>query len=193
MVRAILDGSKTMTRRVENLEIINIKPSHWSYPIMLDTTNGLFFKFLHIYDKYQAIKPRYQVGDHLWVRETWAGNESNQYFKADGVMDYKPCDFTDGGYPVTCREQDCESCEAQPFKWKPSLFMPKKYARLWLEVISVKCERLQDISEEYARKEGVKDRDSFIVLWQSLNGKKHPWEKNEWVFVYEFRRLEREK
>jgi hypothetical protein len=105
-------------------------------------------------------------------------------------------------------------------KWKSSLFMRKEYARIWLEVISVRCERLKDISEANAIHEGVeswnspvhkgkisyqdylqpgkKDIDcpfispitSFMTLWQKINGEES-WNQNPWVFIYDFKRIEK--
>ena len=83
-------------------------------------------------------------------------------------------------------------------KWRPSIHMPKKYARLWLEVVKVRAERLQDITVEDIITEGLQShfrehdavidlRTQFARLWNTLYGKKHPWESNEWLWVYDFK------
>ena len=106
--------------------------------------------------------------------------------------------------------------------WKPSIFMPKEAARIFLKVTNVRVEKLQDISEEDAIAEGIavsskvgsdghyyyKDYNdttdwpevgwmhastSFQTLWQSINAKKYPWESNPWVWVYDFERIEKPK
>ncbi len=101
--------------------------------------------------------------------------------------------------------------------WNPSIFMPKEAARIFLKVTNVRVERLQDISENDAIDEGIdffnhgyggspvgiwyrnykygtnncSPKYSFQTLWDSINAKKHPWESNPWVWVYEFERIEK--
>ena len=145
--------------------------------------------------RFYAVKyPKYKIGDILWVRETWAKNEIGFVYKAKVCGNDKPING-----------------------WKPSIFMPKEAARFFLKVTGVRAERLQDISEADAIKEGVepnpifnnkcyrdylwtKDpfpdagqhcrsaKDSFMTLWEEINGF-DSWEKNHWVFVYEFEKI----
>lgn len=148
---------------------------------------------------------KYQPGDILWVRETFidVGEKADQYF--GGVrFHYKANEDFVGCWP-----------------WKPSIFMPREAARIFLEVTDVRAERLQDISEEDAIAEGIKmvgenpefggasysgkwydnygktgytflkPIESFQTLWQKINGKIHPWESNPWVWVYTFKRIEK--
>jgi hypothetical protein len=94
--------------------------------------------------------------------------------------------------------------KADGLKWRPSIFMPKEAARLFLQVANVRVERLQDITEEDALKEGVKAygpnncsgtsaRIAFAELWDSLNEKRgYGWNTNCWVWVIEFERVEGE-
>jgi hypothetical protein len=130
-------------------------------------------------------------GDLLWVRETWA--------KADIGFCFKVYNDIDAVFaPRNC--------------WKPSIHMPKTAARIWLEVEEVRVERLQDISEEDAKAEGVKSRfsdlfqeeryddyldmegeyrspaSSFQSLWQKINGPES-WDANPWVWVVKFKVL----
>jgi hypothetical protein len=121
------------------------------------------------------------------VRETWAKrihSDNRYYYKADNNLG-----------AIFNREGD---------KWRPSIHMPKEAARLFLEVKNVRVERLQAITEEDARAEGIlpdtpfKDmgyqwtaRDNFIELWDTLYAKRgHPWRDNDWVFVYSFGRID---
>lgn len=194
MVRAILDGRKTVTRRVINRDITN--------RCDVDTDGTL----LCFEDEYgDHISPeklsRYQVGDILYVRETWAKDSFGHYvYKTD--------------YEGTLLSPD--------WKWKPSIHMPKEAARIWLKVTDVRVERLQDITEEQAYMEGtdpwdeacyanngwhptLADPDSggnpniidgFHELWNSTIKKSerdlYGFDANPWVFVYEFERIEHE-
>jgi hypothetical protein len=177
MVQAILAGNKSMTRRI-------IKPQ----PIdeIQDAGNGLFF-----YKNPKGnpnipivFKPRYQPGDILYVKETYAIVAGKYKYKADMI-----------GVP-----------KWEDVKCKSSLFMPRAAARIFLKVTDVKAERLQDITEEDAMGEGVDLTDtgwcnyllkgktvstakqSFATLWDSINGKKS-WHSNPWVWVISFEQL----
>lgn len=161
MVRAILDGRKSCTRRV-------VKPQPTA--------------------RYgaQGIKPPYQPGDILYVRETWKKAPNGYYYYEDWQRD----DIAD----VT--------------KWKPSIHMPKEAARIWLKVMNVRVERLQEISAESALAEGADkyihtngglDENmtitSFIGIWNSTIKKsdidRYGWDANPWVWVIEFERCEK--
>jgi len=121
---------------------------------------------------------------HFWVRETFALDE---WFYLPGHKEvlYKT-DNIDSDYPV---------------KWKPSIHMPKWACRIWLEIINIKVEKLQDIRMSDCEAEGAKDylygeypnsynikkagsclRHNFHRLWDSINEKKHPWASNPWVW-----------
>lgn len=188
MVQAILAGRKTQTRRISGLKKINTEPDHFGLG------NVRWNKFWNFYrkstEKGQFIHSNFQIDDILWVRETFG-------ITAIGNM-----------YKASVCSPDCD----KPLSgWKPSLFMPKEAARIFLKVTNVRCERLQDISEGDAISEGVKlfdtnlykdyednkspgvgkARVSFATLWDSINAKKHPWESNPWVWVYDFERIEK--
>lgn len=183
MVQAILEGRKTQTRRIITKKDI------------LDAIEAL--ESISIASPHLTPWAKYQIGDILYVRETWSLTRG--FFEGDEKVLYK-ADFTDE--------------DAKAFHWKPSLFMPKAYARIFLKVTNVRVERLQDISEKDAIAEGIKrigdawkdydfkDNskynyrylraiDSYKSLWNSIN-KKEPgkqWDTNPYVFVYEFERV----
>jgi hypothetical protein len=124
--------------------------------------------------------------DILYVRETWTSDrEGNYIYRADPIFDQ--CGPGDFGW-----------------EWSPSIHMPRKAARLFLEVKAVRVERLQGITEDDAKAEGVEPirvyaaagisglayERPFAMLWKSLNAKSdYSWDSNPWVWVYEFMRL----
>lgn len=147
MVRAILDGRKTVTRRV-------IKPRYRGNEIGFRIDRNMStgqITGVEIIDDEECgtdryVNPPYQIGDILYVRETWARLVTAK----DGEMQseryvYKATDeypFGESGYIVK-------------FRWKPSIHMPKEAARIWLKVTDVRVERLQDITEDDVCKEGA--------------------------------------
>lgn len=181
MVQAILEGRKTQTRRV-------IKPdiSNW-FDIDVD---GTAFAYIDqaTGDSYKPedICP-YKTGMTLWVRETWCrvGEDVKPIhlnleqihfgqilYKADGI------DISGIG------------------KWRPSIFMPKEAARIFLRITGVRAERVQDITAHDAIREGMESEipfdtvDEFKELWNNLNAKRgYSWESNPWVWVISFERV----
>jgi len=111
--------------------------------------------------------PYGQPGDRLWVRETFAESRSGVIYRAAPMFD------------------DCEEGDVS-WKWKPSIHMPRWASRITLEITAVRVERLQDISEEDAKREGFPDVVHFYELWTILNGKES-WRANPWVWVVEFK------
>jgi hypothetical protein len=167
MIRAIMESRKTQTRRV-------IKPQ----PTCV-SEKGLYIdrKGVVLFGKEASIL-KYKVGDILWVREAfcidWRGHI---LYKADEGS------AKDAGY------------SREP-KWKPSIHMPRESARILLEVKRVRVERLQDISEDDARAEGVRGVEpgeaffNFSEIWDSINLKRgFSWESNPWVVVVDFMRV----
>lgn len=211
MVRAILDGRKTQTRRVINA--IKLNPDYgepqWD-KAWVDGIADKYYEYLHLPygvgdgETTHRIFPRYEVGDLLWVRENfyydllpWANGGSLKYKPAS--YDEKAMFYLANG---NCCEQipECQCATEGKVKWRSARFMPKWAARLWLEVMKVRAERLQNITEEDAKAEGVnpsivgqnldylKYRAGFQTLWESINAKRgFGWEKNPYVFVYEFK------
>ena len=198
MVQAILAGRKTQTRR-----IVKPQPNYFPYTDSKEGHEKTLKNYIDEGLKNGAIKGKYHIGDILWVRETFCDVSHN--LENENCFLYK-ADFL--------------GTTSELVKWKPSLFMPKEAARIFLKVTNIRCERLQDISEEDAITEGIavsskvgsdghyyyKDYNdttdwpevgwmhastSFETLWQSINAKKHPWESNPWVWVYEFERIEK--
>ena len=127
----------------------------------------------------------YQVGDILYVRETFFEYLGKYYYKAD-----------EKHLVLSARLGNKEF-----FKWHPSIHMPKEAARLFLRVTGVRVERLQDISDEDAEKEGCEDYTStalgFPWVWDGTIPKKdldrYGWNANPWIWVVEFERISKEK
>ncbi len=201
MVKALLAGSKTMTRRVVNPQP---KVIHELRPDGVLVTEQIFRSGK------PGIKCPYWVGDILWVRETWAlgtwADEPRACPPGLKFCIHYIADDRDGkAYYSNDKDYDRISKLYKGYvnEWKPrpSIHMPRWAARLFLEVTSVKVERLQDISDEDARREGDPHqgliasenthKEWFKALWDSLNAKRgYSWESNPWVFAYEFKRTE---
>ena len=190
MVRAILDGRKTQTRRVVKGEALE-----WLQPGMF--TRG----FVALPENKMC--PYGQPGDLLWVREAF-GIEEERYIQPE-MHSY-------GGRFEEEVFYKADDPSLPGMKWKPSIHMPKRAARLWLEVTGIRVERVQEISEEDAVAEGIYKnienpdgygwrygescntaRAAFKKLWNSINGKKPgcSWEDNPWVWVVEFKTARR--
>ena len=194
MVRAILDGRKTCTRRV-------VKPTPKYFEVKENP--------VYIYDAEPAmgrIYPPCQPEDVLYVRETW-GIYTESWLDADYFM-YK------ADYPAnatTYTHQEGNICDLP--RWRPSIHMPKEAARIWLKVTDVRVERLQDITEDGAKVEGAIDnrglihspeneydrihtaREHFIGIWDNTINKSdfdiYGWDANPWVWVISFGRCEK--
>lgn len=213
MVRAILGGRKTCTRRTLKHPFI-VHPNGY-------ITKPRGNENLCPYD------PPYQPGDILYARETWTEECGKYYYRADYDSDYlDPCETLSGGYPESCRNHPgCDGCMATSTRihWHPSIHMPKEAARIWLKVTDVRVERLQEITEEQACMEGTdpwdevcyenngwhptfSDPDSggdpnmvdgFHKLWNSTIKKsdldRYGWDANPWVWVISFERCEKPK
>lgn len=189
MVCAILDGTKTQTRRV-------VKPQPSMVGDMLRwrgfaVTSG---------DRPGIYCPYGQPGDRLWVRETWA-----RYGGDYPVVMYKSTsDSLIGTAEIGLINDKFYRCRpSQKIKWRPSTNMPRWASRITLEITAVRVERLNDITETDARDEGVSVpdiaagrmenpyRNWFSILWDTINAKRgHPWASNPWVWVLEFKLLD---
>ncbi len=161
MVRAILDGRKTCTRRVVKTK----RKDACGFYVTKNAADGSFAG-VYEYDEDERmfevpLMPPYQPGDILYVRETWTEECGKYYYRADYDSDYlDPCETLSGGYPASCRNHPgCDGCMATSTRihWRPSIHMPKEAARIWLQVTDVRVERLQDITPKDAKNEGVGD------------------------------------
>lgn len=198
MVRAILDGRKTQTRR-----ILKGSTEH----------KGVYnpaYLAVHQNDKgWKQICPYGKLGDQLWVRETWANYQTIDHVRrtngrafseiSDGCAAYR----ADGHDTIQDLKDHIrltssaafEAIEVRGDKWIPSIHMPRWASRIDLLIKDIRVERLQDISQDDARTEGIPNAPyavrpdlSFKNLWEEINGD-HSWEINPWVWVIEFERI----
>lgn len=221
MVEAILSGRKTMTRR-----IIKVQPKNdgqfWRISTMIESTsrndkkNEGKLHWITMENEYSIkdydnryFQCKYSVGDILWVRE-----------KTCYVMKDHAPDLLEGFrenrqtvYGTDFNEDWMKYAkEKYSYKWTPSIFMPKSAARIFLKITDIRAERLQDISEEDAKDEGISYKydeeigytfkdyiklnyihspiNSFQSLWQSINGEQS-WNDNPFVWVISFERIEK--
>lgn len=195
MVRAILAGRKTQTRRVVQPQPDEDGLARHLVNRAWEDTSGNQYKC-----------PYGKPGDVLWVRETclWVMLD-DAHDLLEGSRDRNQWVYkTDVG------EDWIEYAkEKYGYKWKPSIRMPKDAARIWLRITNVRVERLQDITEQDAIAEGIQRTDAvnewyfkagvyntdsqliaFERLWQSINGS-GSWNANTWVWVVEFERIEK--
>lgn len=189
MVRAVLDGSKTQTRR-----IMKVQPDSPNFGLLriTDSTKRADIGKYHWAESNatgtHARSPLFScpfgaVGDHLWVRETFA----------PGL-----CTATTIAYCATHKPEDLDEGCYERIKWTPSIHMPRWASRITLEITGVRVERLNDISEDDAKAEGapteccvIGDKHflGFRSLWRSIYGA-DSWQANPWVWVIEFKRVE---
>lgn len=202
MVRAILSGTKTQTRRV-------VKPTKYAtlqnaVPGVLSSHYGdltgqpcLTCNLLHDVGLEDVISPYGYAGTHLWVRETWQARSPVDLewsvYKPTERPGYAPDDWK-------VRYAATDENFAKWSGWNPSIHMPRWASRLTLEVTGVRVERVQSISEcdamdegtDYLREFGQFYRSAFAQLWDSINRTRPgcAWADNPWVWVVEFRRVE---
>ncbi|KPW82012.1 hypothetical protein SAMN05216596_102202 [Pseudomonas congelans] len=213
MMRAILSGRKTVTRR-------EVKK-----PAALDCLAAGFEPAFLALPGNSDLCPYGKVGDRLWVRETWSDvnlqgapgiayradgdvrdlMEEASFLDEDGAFNYD--DPRSKPYQFACWSEDLLG--GKEGRWRPSIHMPRWVSRILLEITDVRVERLQAISEDQARAEGVRlytdhaelgewwhvdgietysadPRKSFELLWTSVGG---DWNANPWVWVVEFKRV----
>lgn len=212
MVRAILNGQKTVTRR-------EIKPSMRSADssFELHQQEDESWRPMHTFDEscmdakgteHPIVCPYGQPGDRLWVREAWL---------ADAQLDsIAPRDLSQGEpilYPADGSVRQTGCAMVSQGRGRPSIHMPRWASRILLEITAVRVERLQAITWEEALDEGIGDHrfecdrpvepdgypacscgsvgyvDAFAELWNTINGA-GAWESNPWVWVVEFKRVE---
>jgi hypothetical protein len=194
MVRAILDGRKTKTRRV-------IKPQPDEDGLVRDLGKSSDAWFDTSEREYKC--PYGGHGDRLWVRETWRRSFS-QFgqlpdgieFKANNLLVY--FDKSDRG--VQAKNAATEKSLPRDGRWRPSIYMPRWASRITLEITDVRVERIQEITAKDCIQEGCPNRlvgtpiksdkiavRGFQLLWNSINAKRgYGWDVNPWVWVVEF-------
>lgn len=209
MVKTILDGKKTMTRclvKFKDFTTDGITPLH------IELVKGRYCLFnerngwLIGYPKC----PYGKIGGRLWVRETWIegyddplieseGDDENAVsiiYKADGKEEYRTCSAE------TAENWGNFSADSEMVGFKSPIHMPRWASRLLLEITDIRIERLQDITEADAIKEGLGSgilRDckvpKFSSLWDSLYQDDEPkqWKNNPWVWVIEFKKVKNDK
>lgn len=211
MVRAILGNRKTVTRRV--LKQQPPKDVMGTYEQMDDGSYQLkVAPYESIYD--YEVKPPYQVGDILYVRETHALYDCKKDCPALKHKDFPKCNGENTEFYIYatdgCVQSPCGVWE-MPYKWTPSIHMPKEAARIFLRVTDVRVERLQDIDGYGVLAEGVDNgssnptmgkrwenmqRMAYSKLWNSTIKKsdldKYGWDANPWVTVNVFERISKE-
>lgn len=203
MVRAILDGRKTCTRRIVKGFIPD--DAIWGYTVF--TPKGYIScrgTFPVGYGE-KFFKLPYQKGDILYVRETWCryGKLDDFDHVIEGTEEYYY--LADGANPTpyNCflvQRNGYDEYKDTPV-WHPSIHMPKEAARIWLRVTDVRVERLQDMTDDDAEAEGCFDYTStalgFPDVWDSTIKKSDigrcGWAANPWVWVVEFERCEKPK
>ena len=189
MVRALLEGRKTVTRRV-------VKPQPPAASIVSKIGKAYGWSRGKDSQPKYLMKQPYQPGDVLWVRETWCevtGRKEKYLYRAyvgerDDTRDYAIALNT----------------------WRPSIHMPREVARIFLRVTDVRCERLQEITSDQIDAEGCKEwaysattgeplpsgPSWFRIAWdntiKSADRATCGWEANPWVWVIEFERIEKE-
>jgi len=202
MVRAILDGRKTVTRRV-------IKDPYSIEDEEVSRISGLaIHKGTAVTHGMPYPDAPYSVGDILYVRETWT---TLYYVDPDGYTHYdQPMYYyaADGMPDITLVDGDGFEQDDQRVRWRPSIHMPKELARIWLRVTDVRIERLRDITDEGAVREGlykgwrlygrgsaaITARQAFMWLWETITRKApaaESWACNPLVWVIEFERCEK--
>lgn len=226
MVRAILDGRKTVTRRVMDEQPSFDATGRWGYTV--DSTDRKFkdtwnysvmdrggHKFTERGRESEVCRlrcPYGQSGDRLWVRETWAAGKC-----ADGLRPKELHAGTwlkdNGGLWYRANSAEPKSPISERGKWRPGRFMVRWTSQITLKVMSIRVERLQDITEDRAKAEGfplqthTDEMNAFLATvggqlkrslaeisfgftWDALNASRgFGWDKNPWVWVVEFRRV----
>ncbi|RDL44325.1 hypothetical protein DN730_07930 [Marinomonas piezotolerans] len=219
MVKAVIDGRKTQTRRPVKKEHIE----HIKY-VAGSNDDDTEFDFLGLsygkcqLDNGEAERPQWllycteypeegvipigqgsgAVGDRLWVRETFAALDAGSYEQA------KPTEGINQDIRYKASERLAnQDADVRGYDWKPSIHMPRWACRLVLEITDVRIERVQEITEEDAKKEGMiteqmaadaglswrfGDRRQFQDLWRKLYP--NSWENNDWVWVIDFKIVE---
>ena len=197
MIKAIAEGRKTVTRRMDGLREINQVPNKW------EDKDGWQFKCVggswyatgkHGY--HCAVKPRYQVGEVVYIKEPWhylniEENKATPYDFGIEFADGEILWWTDNGNEMNYPLDE---------KKRSPMFLKAKFARYFIKITDVRPERLQEITEEDTIKEGIvpsrqryfrpSNVEQYAALWDSINPKR-PWSSNPWVWRIEFKKVEK--
>lgn len=205
MIRALLDGRKTQTRRIINPQPTVHENGHsWTWRGRDGSFVGAWGNSIEGFRETAITHNRIKVGDRLWVRETHAIVPRTAFRMSEGVTQtLRPDDDHDAAVYAAEWER------SRPGQWRPSIHRPRWASRLTLSVTHVRVERLQDISEQDAVAEGcfkgkasgrvfasegamhlggdewVNARDWYADLWDTINGP-GAWDENPWVAAYTF-------
>lgn len=206
MVKAIIDGKKTVTRRCVKFPSYIIKQENGLYTLYADGTcyENQYFKDIQNY-----LKQPYKVGDILYVRETW--NICNMDIEQPSITFIYKANESEGESANTIKvtqgvyDKYIDKMVEDNPQWKPSIHMPKEAARIFLKVMNVRMERLQHITNVDAEKEGAApdnpldfapdkwpNKENFKIIWDSTIKNSeigtYGWDANPWVWVIEFKR-----
>ena len=206
MVRAILDGTKTQTRRVvkPTMTAPKVAPLHME-PWIIDGEQEIDDHGLPCWSGFHPDYPGEAkwfscpyggIGERLWVRETHALVPMTAYRASDGVQ--QTIDPNDPDHAAIYRAGWDRSDPGT--RWRPSIFMPRWASRITLEITDVRVQRVQEITVEDAMHEGITApmlndkystmRGGFSILWDEINAARgYDWASNPWVWALTFRRV----
>ena len=217
LAKQVRDGNKTQTRRIMKPQpmayLWSMLPSYKISASLINCNDGLTLRISHEIDEndepeIEYRKPKYKIGETIYVKETF---EINGAYSENLLRFWVDIKYSYGKTECFAVEQDIfeKYYEKVGKKYSP-LFIPEIFARDFLKITNIGAEKLQDISEEDAKAEGVEynsfigcymnyltgefdyscntAKESFRTLWDSINGKDKSkcWDANPWVFVYEF-------
>lgn len=214
MVKALLKGTKTQTRRIVKPKYSNtsleLRTDKYGtrlveiqndVPPPVEKEDGFTTRHIRLYDE---VLPKCKKGDILWVRESFCLTQPKD-------PETYHFGYKDGSHSINAASEKYNY--HSPNIWKPSIHMPKEACRIFLEVVNVKAEKLRDILHYDARAEGIDfieglthklyynyltldygctELFSFMTLWEKINGSKS-WEENPFVWVYEFKIIDKPK
>lgn len=177
--KLVIDKLKTMTRRTWGLEEVNKNPDDWEFKRINDGGIALFWRKNIMEEDIALCKCPYgQVGDRLWVRETWATEWMLNDFKPSELPKYSPYNPNEL-LPIAFTDTDWSGYRVG--KTRPSIFLPRVHSRLTLEITGLRAERLLEITEGDAIAEGSYSIEEYIKKFIKLNHL--PEDANPWNWV----------